>query len=44
VPKRGEARQAEPALSLPIELPQGPTAALLAGTALVPLARRSSPS
>jgi hypothetical protein len=44
VPKRGEARQAEPASRLPIELPQGSTAAaLLAGTALVPLARRSPP-
>jgi hypothetical protein len=44
VQKRGEARQAEPVLSLPIELPQGRSAtALLAGTALVPLARRNSP-
>jgi hypothetical protein len=44
VPKRGEARPAEPLLSLPIELPQGRSAAaLLTGTALVPLARRSSP-
>jgi hypothetical protein len=43
VQKRGEARQAGP-VSLPIELPQGRSAtALLAGTALVPLARRSSP-
>jgi hypothetical protein len=42
VPKRGEARQAQ-RVSLPIELPQGRSAtALLAGTALVPLAHRSS--
>jgi hypothetical protein len=41
VPKRGEAHPAEPARQcLPIELPErGGAAALLAGTALVPLAR-----
>jgi hypothetical protein len=39
-PQRGEARPAEPAVSLPIELGQvASAAALLAGTALVPLAR-----
>jgi hypothetical protein len=43
-PQRGEARPAEPALSLPIELAQGGSAAaLLAGTALVPVARRRWP-
>jgi len=43
-PERGEARPAEPALSLPIELVQGGSAAaLLTGTALVPLARRRWP-
>jgi hypothetical protein len=43
-PKRGEARPAEPALSLPVEVAErGGAAALLAGTALVPPARRRSP-
>jgi hypothetical protein len=43
-PQRGEARPAEPVLSLPIELVQGGSAAALpAGTALVPLARRRWP-
>jgi len=43
-PTRGEARPAEPALSLPVEVAErGGAAALLAGTALVPPARRRSP-
>jgi hypothetical protein len=43
-PERGEARPAEPAPSLPTEFVRGGSAAaLLAGTALVPLARRRWP-
>ena len=41
-PRRGEARPAEPAPSLPIERAPGGSPSLLAGTALVPPGRRRS--